>query len=93
MRRNKEKIEELRALAVTDCCHVETENGEVISKMALVTSVRDLYEQCVEAAKASHISDENIPSHSWFKFQFWPKNPYTHTALNYTGRLKVRYMV
>lgn len=89
----RKKIEELRALAVTDCCHVETENGEVISNMALVISVRDLNEQFVETAKASHILDENIPSHSWFKFQFWPKNPCTHAALNYTDCLKVRYMV
>ena len=61
--------------------------------MALAVSARDLYDQCVEQAKESNIIHEDIPSLSWFRFQFWPKNPYTHAALNYTGRLKVRYMV
>ena len=84
---------DVQTLAVNDPHHAEKENGEVISKMLLAISVRDLYEQCAEAAKASHISDENIPSRSWFRFQFWPKNPYPHAALNYTCRLKVRHMV
>ena len=87
------KTEELQAFTVNDPSHAEAENGEVINNVALAISVRVLYEQCVEAAKASHILDENIPSRSWFRFQFWPKNPYTHAALNYTGQLKVRYMV
>ena len=46
-----------------------------------------------EGQKASGLTDEDIPSKSWFRFQFWPKNPYTHTALNYTGCLNIRYMV
>ena len=36
---------------------------------------------------------ENIPSLSWFRFQFWPENSYTNAAITYTGQLKVRYMV
>ena len=74
---------------MNDRCHAETENDEVISHMALAISVRKLYEQCVESGKSSNILDENIPSRSWFRFQFWPKNPYTHADLNYTGRLNV----
>ena len=89
----EKKIEELQAAVVDDRRHSDTQDGEVISYMALVISVRDLYEQCVSTAKASGLTDEDIPSKSWFRFQFWPKNPYTHTALNYTGRLKIRYMV
>ena len=87
------KIEELQALAVNDRRHAETTDGEVVSNMALAISARDLYEQCVKAANERDINEEDIPSLSWFRFQFWPKNPYTHAALNYTGRLKVRYMV
>ena len=80
------KTEELQlAFAVNDCHHAETENGEVISNMALTISVRDLYKQCVQAAKVSHILDENILSRSWLRFQFCPKNPYTPAALNNTG--------
>ena len=40
-----------------------------------------------------NIAAENIPSFSWFKFQFWPKDATTKTAMNYTGRLKVKYLV
>ena len=81
------KTEELQlAFAIYDCHHAETENGEVIGNMALTISVRDLHKQCVEAAKVSHILDENIPSRSWLRFQFFSKNPYTHAALNNTGR-------
>ena len=36
---------------------------------------------------------EDILSKTWFRFQFWPKDDTAHTALNCTGRFKVRYMV
>ena len=52
----------------------------------------DLYEKCKEEALKS-LSEENIPSLSWFRFQFWPKNFRTNAALNYTGRFKVKYMM
>ena len=68
-------------------------DGDVIGNMALAISSRDLYNQSKEEAIKSGLKNENIPSHSWFRFQFWPKNPYTHHALNYTGRLKIRYMI
>ena len=89
----EKKIEELQAAVVDDRRHSDTQVGEAISYMALVISVRDLYEQCVSTANANGLTDEGIPSKSWFRFEIWPKNPYTHTALNYTGRLKIRYMV
>ena len=34
-----------------------------------------------------------MPSLSWFKLQFWPKDATTHLALNYTGRFSVKYMI
>ena len=34
-----------------------------------------------------------MPSLSWFKLQFWPKDAMTHSALNYTGRFSVKYMI
>ena len=34
-----------------------------------------------------------MQSLSWFRFQLWPKNPYSHVCLNYTGCLKIKYMV
>ena len=87
------KIETLQAAAVVDFCHAQvTKDGNVVSNFALAISVRDLYEQCCNAAK-ENLSNDNIPSLSWFRFQFWPLNPYTHTALNYTGRLRIKCMV
>ena len=34
-----------------------------------------------------------IPSVQWLRLQFWPKSPTAKIALQYTGRLKVKYMV
>ena len=31
-----------------------------------------------------------IPSVQWLRLQFWPKSPTAKTALQYTGRLKVK---
>ena len=45
----EKKIEELQAAAVDDRRHSDTQDSEVISYMALVISVRDLYEQCVSS--------------------------------------------
>ena len=44
-------------------------------------------------SKAKKVKDKDIPSYSWFKFQFWLKYSYTNASLNYTGRFKVRYIV
>lgn len=59
--------------------------------MAIAISARDLYKKCQTAALKDNVSD--VPSYSWFKFQFWPKDTTTHTALNYTGRFPVKYMM
>lgn len=37
--------------------------------------------------------DVPIPSAQWLRLQFWPKTPTAKTALQYTGRLKVKYMI
>ena len=61
--------------------------------MATVLPAPDLYRQCNATAKSKGLSEEEIPSFSWFKFQFCPKDMHAQTAFNYTGRLKIRYMV
>ena len=72
-------METLQAAAVDDHCHAKvTKDGNVVSNFALAISVRDLYEQCCNAAKENNLSDDNIPSLSWFSFQFWP-NTGIHT--------------
>lgn len=34
-----------------------------------------------------------IPSQEWLRLQFWPKVPCTHSAIHYTGRLNVKFMI
>ena len=88
----EQKIEELTA--VNDRRHSETtENGNVVVNLALALSVRDLYEKCKVYAIEKGVTEENIPSLSWFRFQFWPKSSYMATAMNYTGQFNVRFMV
>ena len=61
--------------------------------MAVAISALDLYEKSYQQAMKDNIAAENIPSFSWFKFQFWPKDSTTKTAMNYTGCLKVKYLM
>ena len=80
------KIEELQAAAVDDCRHAQVaKDGDTVSNLALAISATDLYEQCCKSGKEKGLSDNQLPSLSWFRFQFWPKNPYTHSLLNYMG--------
>ena len=66
----------------------ERRHGEVVH-LAKALSTRDLLnevsKQCPEGVP--------IPSKQWLRLQFWPKNPSLKTALQYTGKLKVKYMV
>ena len=88
------KIEELQAAAIDDCQHTQVKkDGDAVSNLALAISARHLYKQCCKTGREKRLSDNQLPSLSWFRFQFWPKNPYTYSALNYTGRLKLKYMM
>ena len=33
-----------------------------------------------------------VPSKQWLRLQFWPKNPCLKSALQYTGKLKVKFI-
>ena len=79
----KRKVEELQAAAVDDHRHAQvTKDGDVVSNLALAISARDLYEQRCKTGREKGLS---LSSLSWFRFQIWPKNPYTHFVLNYMG--------
>ena len=39
------------------------------------------------------MTESEIPLLSLFKFQFWPKDCTTHSALNYTGHFSVKYIM
>ena len=66
-------LEELTA--VNDCRHRPgfKETGEGIVNMAVAISAPSLYQKWKTEALKS-LSEEEIPSLSWFKFQFWPKD-------------------
>ena len=81
--------------AVNDRCHAHGSllSGEVVVNMTVAISARDLYEKCKISYLSKELPESEIPSFSWFKFQFWPKDLTTHSALNYTGRFPVKYML
>ena len=80
----KDVIEELTV--VNDRCHAHgsTSSGELVVNMAVAISARDLYEKCKVSYLSKELPESEIPSFSWFEFQFWPKDLTTHSARNYT---------
>ena len=61
--------------------------------MALAISSPDLHKKCCLEAEKAGLTAEEMLSLSWFKPQFWPKDATTHSALKYTGRFSVKYMI
>lgn len=74
--------------AVDDCRHRETLH------MPIAVSIRHLREIIVERLAQKFPSDDKaIPSDEWIRLQFWPKNPFGHSALRHTGRFNVKFAV
>ena len=69
--------------AVDECRHSQ------VTHLAKAISIRDFQEQ----VEAKSPEGTPAPSDEWLRLQFWPKTPKARTALHYTGRLKVQYMV
>ena len=63
----------------------ERRHGQ-FTHLAKAMSVQDMLQQVSQKCP----SDVPIPSKQW---QFWPKNPTTKTALQFTGKLDVKFMV
>ena len=89
------KMNERQVTAVNDRRHTVStrEKENVVTNMAIDNSTKNLYEQCITKAKSEKIQEEQTPSLLWSRLQFWTKNLYTHSAMNYTDRLKLQYMV
>ena len=89
----KNVIEELTA--VYDRRHTQgsTTSGEVVVNRDIAISACDLYDKCKSAYLKKQLPENEIPSLSWFKFQFWPKDLTTHILLNYMGHFPVKYML
>ena len=89
----KNVIEELTAADDRRHTQGSTTSGKVVVNMAIAISARDLYDMCKNVYLKKQLPENEIPLFSWFKFQFWSKDSTTHTALNYTGRFPVKYML
>lgn len=80
-------IEELTP-TVDDRWHYETPHTPVtISLCHLRQVIKEQLEQ-----KNPGVECE-VPSLEWLQLQFWPLNPYSSSALRYTGKLKLKFGV
>lgn len=61
--------------------------------MPVAISVNHLREIISQKLKEKHPGEVPIPSLEWIRLQFLPCNPYTATALRYTGKFNVKYAV
>lgn len=57
--------------------------------MPVAISVPDLMKQVREKLH----EEAPIPSETWVRYQFWPKDPSSRSATQYTGRFNVRFHV
>ena len=68
-------------------------HGETLH-MPIAVSIRHLREVIIERLMQRFPGQEkNIPSEEWIRLQFWPKNPFSCSALRHTGRFGVKFSV
>ena len=60
-----------------------------IQYLPFAISVEDLRNQILERLPPG----SDAPSVSWIRLNFFPSNPYNKSAINYTGRFRVKYAV
>ena len=68
---------------------VDDRHYDHIAHLAIALSVNDLPSEVSKTVGP----DVLIPSPQWLRLQFWPKNPTAKSVLQYTGHLKVKYMI
>ena len=68
---------------------VDNRRHDRVAHLAAALSVNDMLSEVSKLVG----SDVPVPSAQWLRLQFWPKNPTAKTSLQYTGKLKVKYMV
>lgn len=74
---------------LTSCTSVHERRHDSVTFMAKAISVRDLVEEVSKLCP----EETPIPSRSWVQLNFCPRNPHTHSAKLYTGRLSAKHMV
>ena len=56
----------------------------------IAISVQELRENIIECLQAKYDDDDtfiiSIPSEEWIRLQFWPKNTYAKTAIQYSHK-------
>ena len=69
-------------------------HGEVCH-MPIAISIRHLRDMIAERLRKKFPDTHKlaIPSEEWVRLQFWPRNPYSSSALHYTGRFDIKYCV
>ena len=74
-------------------CVDDRRHGDVLH-MPIAVSIRDLRETIIKKLEEKHPeSVPAVPSCEWLRLQMWPSNTYSHQAIKYTGRFKVKYAV
>ena len=73
---------------VTEVAVQERRHGDIdylASALSAPDLLREVTKRCPE--------NTAIPSEAWLRYQFWPADPSKRSASQYTGKLKVKYMV
>ena len=75
---------------------VDERRHSSVLQMPIAVSIRHL--QGITSERLSAKTKESgehvaIPSLEWIRYQFWPKNPYSTSALHYTGRFSIKFGV
>ncbi|CAB5367427.1 unnamed protein product [Rhizophagus irregularis] len=68
---------------------VDERRHDPIVHLARAISVKDLKNQIAKLCP----KDTPIPSVQWLKLQFWPKNPWNLSSLQFTGILPLKFMI
>ena len=74
---------------LTNCTTVHERRHGTSSFMAKAISVRDLTNQVAKICP----NGTPMPSKSWIKYNFLPRNPHSRAAIRYQGRLQAKHMV
>jgi hypothetical protein len=68
---------------------IDERRHDPIVHLARAISVKDLRNQIANRCPENTL----IPSIQWLRLQFWPKNPWNLSSLQFTGQLPLKFMV
>ena len=74
---------------VVEMCTAAEDRRHNVSHLAHWISLENLRRAAADRCPA----DTPIPSKSLMRFQFFPRNPYAKTALNFTSKIPIQYKV